>query len=31
MINGKELLIVKQPVGSGMSISSQSASNLVIY
>ena len=31
MINGKELLIVKEQVGSGRSISSQSDSNSVIY
>ena len=31
MINGKELLIVKEKVGSGRSISLQSASNSVIY
>ena len=31
MINGKEPLIVKEKVGSGRSISLQSASNSVIY
>ena len=31
MINGKEPLIVKEKVGSGKSISLQSASNSVIY
>ena len=31
MINGKEPLIVKDKVGSGRSISLQSASNSVIY
>ena len=31
MINGKEPLIVKEIVGSGRSISLQSASNSVIY
>ena len=31
MINGKEPLIVKEKIGSGRSISVQSASNSVIY